>query len=237
MMNKETMEEKHGELAIVATPIGNLGDITLRALDSLKAADVIFAEDTRVIARLLAHYEIRKSLLRYDEHAHERASEEVLRFLREGKRVVFVSDAGTPGIADPGSRLVARVRAEEPAANIIPIPGASAITTLLSVSGLSADQFVFLGFPPHKKGRKTFFENLTTNTIWPAVFYESPHRIGKALASIREVLGDERRLIVGRELTKVHEEIFTGTVKEAAGRFGGEEGESRGEFAVVVAGE
>lgn len=220
---------------MVATPIGNLDDITLRALQCLKDADVIFAEDTRVIAKLLAHFEIKKPLHRYDEHSHETASGEILVLLSEGKRIAFVSDAGTPGIADPGSRLVARTCTELPDAKIIPIPGASAVTALLSVSGANSNQFVFLGFAPHKKGRKTFFEELRASTVWPVVFYESPHRIGKALESLREVLGDERRLIIGRELTKAHEEIFRGTTKNAAERFGsGETQESRGEFAIVI---
>ncbi len=228
-------KETSGTLYIVATPIGNLQDITLRALASLKEADVIFAEDTRVIAKLLAHFEIKKPLHRYDEHSHDAASAEVVALLREGNRVAFVSDAGTPGIADPGSRLVARVTSELPEAHIVAVPGASAVTTLLSVSGANANQFVFLGFAPHKKGRKTFFESIKDSTIWPVVFYESPHRIGKALQGLRETLGDERNLVIGRELTKVHEEIFRGTTKTAAERFGSDEGqESRGEFVIVV---
>ena len=118
----------------------------------------------------------------------------------------------------------------------MPIPGVSAVATLLSVSGINANEFVFLGFPPHKKGRKTFFESIKNSTVWPVVLYESPHRIGKALQSLRETLGDERRLVIGRELTKVHEEIFRGTIKNAAERFGsGESQEARGEFAIIIA--
>lgn len=227
-----------GTLYVVATPIGNLDDVTLRALETLKAVDVIFAEDTRVIAKLLARMAIEKPLHRYDEHAHESASQAIIALLREGKKVALVSDAGTPGIADPGSRLVARVRDEVVDAHIVPIPGVSAVTTILSVSGMNANQFVFLGYPPHKKGRKTFFESLKTNEIWPVVIYESPHRIEKALASISEVCGGARTVVVGRELTKIHEDIWKGPIEEARVIFseaGGDKNRIKGEFVIVIA--
>jgi 16S rRNA (cytidine1402-2'-O)-methyltransferase len=227
-----------GTLYVVATPIGNLDDITLRALETLKLVDIIFAEDTRVIAKLLARVVIEKSLQRYDEHAHELASNKIIELLREGKKVALVSDAGTPGIADPGSRLVARVREEVIDAHIVPIPGVSAVTTILSVSGMNANQFVFLGYPPHKKGRKTFFETLQTNEVWPVVMYESPHRIEKALASISDVCGNTRTVVVGRELTKIHEDIWKGSIEEARTIFseaGKDKNRIKGEFVIVIA--
>src|SRR5581483_3055845 len=142
-------------LSIVATPIGNLEDITLRALRILKECDVIYAEDTRVIAKLLARYEIKKPLQRLDAATEEKKVKEVIERLEAGEKVVFVSDAGTPGISDPGARLVSRVRRFAPSVKIEAIPGASALTAALSIAGLEKDEFMFLGFLPHKKGRQT----------------------------------------------------------------------------------
>ncbi len=221
-----------GTLYIVATPIGNLKDVTLRALEILKQADVIFAEDTRVANKLLSHYGIEKSLERYDEHSHARSAEKAKKYLAEGKNIALVTDAGTPGISDPGSRLVDFIKKEIPDAKIIPIPGPSAITAALSASGLNADQFTFLGYPPHKKGRKTFFENLKKIEIRPVVFYESPHRIEKTLEAIAEALGSENEIIVARELTKVHEEIWRGSAKGAQSHFQGER--RKGEFVLII---
>lgn len=231
MMNDMAESERIGTLFMVATPIGNLGDITLRALETLKRVHAVFAEDTRVTAKLLQHYGIRVPVFRYDEHSHGRAAGEVIRMLLESQDIALLSDAGTPGIADPGARLVGAVLAELPQAVIVPLPGPTAIGAVLSASGVPAEQFAFLGYPPHKKGRKTFFANLKSLTLWPAVIYESPHRIAKALASIEEALGGERRLVIGRELTKLHEELFRGTVAEALLRF--KEG-AKGEFVIVI---
>jgi len=218
-------------LYIVATPIGNLKDITLRAIETLTSVDVIFAEDTRVVGKLLACNNISKPTFRYDEHSHTRAIKEVFAFLGQGKSVAFVSDAGTPGISDPGTRLVQSVRTSLPHIKIIPIPGASAITTILSVAGLDSGMFSFFGFPPHKKGRVTFFKKIALSEI-PVVFYESPHRIQKALESLQKECGDDCIIIVGRELTKVYEDIFIGTPKEALAYFVGEK--LKGEFVIVV---
>ena len=226
---------KYGSLFMVATPIGNLGDITVRALATLKAVDAIFAEDTRVSSKLLFHYEIQKPVFHYDEHSHNRASSRLMEMLRDGKDIALVTDAGTPGIADPGSRLVEAVVNELPEVLIVPIPGASAVVSLLSISGLNTEQFTFMGYPPHKKGRKTFFEGLREVKTWPVVFYESPHRIEKALSSIVEALGDDRKIIVGRELTKLHEEIFRGTAKEALLYFGSTD-KQKGEFVIALSG-
>ncbi len=224
---------KYGTLFMVATPIGNLGDITMRALETLKSVDAIFAEDTRVSSKLLFHYKIQKPVFHYDEHSHNRAAAKLMEMLKDGKDIALVTDAGTPGIADPGSRLIEIVSKELPQVPIIPIPGASAVISLLSISGFNTEQFTFLGYPPHKKGRKTFFESLQKLETWPVVFYESPHRIEKALSSIVEVLGNDRRIVVGRELTKLHEDIFRGTAKDALSHIGNLE-KQKGEFAVAI---
>lgn len=219
-------------LFIVATPIGNLEDITLRSLRVLKEVDAIYTEDTRVTRRLFQRYEIIKPLKRYDEHVAERMHERIVGELREGKSIALVSDAGTPGISDPGSRLVAYVREQVPEVSIVPIPGTSALITALSVAGIFANTFTFLGYPPHKKGRKTFFKNMRDITVRPVVLYESPHRLQKTFAGIAEVMGDDAAIIVAKELTKIYEEIWRGSVTDAAKYFSKEKG--KGEFVVIV---
>ncbi|MCP6719851.1 MAG: 16S rRNA (cytidine(1402)-2'-O)-methyltransferase [Patescibacteria group bacterium] len=221
-----------GILYVVATPIGNLKDITLRALEILKQVDLILAEDTRVTKKLLNQYDVKKPLKRYDEHIAERVHGEVGDRLRKGERVALVSDAGTPGISDPGSRLVRFIQEELPDAKIIPIPGPSALVTALSVSGVNADRFTFLGYPPHKKGRQTFFKKLEIIEVRPIVLYESPHRLEKTLASISEVFGEGYEIIVARELTKLHEEIFRGSMLETQSHFQGEK--KKGEFVIII---
>ena len=169
-----------GILYIVATPIGNLKDITLRAIETLKSADLILAEDTRMAKKLLAHLEISKPVWRYDEYAHSDFYVKVKNLIAKGSNIALITDAGTPAIADPGSKLVALIQKELPEAKIIPIPGPSALITALSAAGVNADKFIFLGYPPHKKGRMTFFRELKDMAIRPIVFYESPHRAEKA---------------------------------------------------------
>ena len=219
-------------LFIVATPIGNLEDITLRALRILKEVDLVLAEDTRVTKKLFRHYEIKKPLQRYDEHVAERMHIRITEQLREGKSIALVSDAGTPGISDPGSRLVAYVREHAPEVSIVPIPGPSALIAALSVAGVSTNEFTFLGYPPHKKGRKTFFESVRDIVVRPVVLYESPHRLQKTLAGITEAMGEDAKLVVAKELTKIHEEIWRGTAKEATNYFQKEKG--KGEFVILV---
>src|ERR1700733_4946937 len=160
-----------GTLSIVATPIGNMEDITLRALRTLKECDVIYAEDTRVISKLLARYEIKKPLQRLDAATEGKKADEIIERIEVGEKVVFVSDAGTPGISDPGSRLVARVR--EAGARIEAIPGASALTAALSIAGLDSPEFTFFGFLPHKKGRQTTLKRIAASET-PVILYESP---------------------------------------------------------------
>lgn len=224
----------NGVLSVVATPIGNLGDITIRALQTLRDADAIACEDTRVTAKLLTRYDIQKPLLVYHAQSGKLSATRILSQLGEGKRVALVTDAGTPGISDPGSELVRLVRdtfREEVSIEVI--PGASAVTAALSIAGVPTNEFTFLGFLPHKKGRQTLFAHIATMDH-TAVFYESPHRIEKALASLAEVLPEERRVMVFRELTKMHEQVVEGNAREVMEHFAGHPGEVRGEFVVIV---
>lgn len=223
-----------GTLSVVATPIGNLADITLRALDTLKAADAIACEDTRVSSKLLARYGIEKPLLIFHAQSGRQASARILQMLAEGKRIALVTDAGTPGISDPGSALVREVRDRlKEDARIETIPGPAAVTAALSIAGVPTDEFTFLGFLPHKKGRQTLFQEIADSRR-TMVFYESPHRIEKALASLGEVLEEDRKVIVLRELTKMYESFVEGTAEEVAAHFAANQDQVRGEFVVIV---
>ena len=244
-----------GTLSIVATPIGNLEDITLRALRTLREADVVFAEDTRVAAKLLAKYEIKVPVHRLDAEVEIKVAAEACERLEAGERVVYISDAGTPGISDPGSRLVAYVRrvfgdAEEelfalppvvrvakgvssasPTIKIEAIPGASALTAILSIAGIDSPQFTFLGFLPHKKGRQTALKKIATSE-YPVVLYESPHRIIKLLEEL-QIFVPECRVTIGRELTKMHEELIAGTPQAMIDSLTSRDA-VRGEFVVII---
>lgn len=230
----------NGKLSIVATPIGNLEDITLRALRILKEVDYILCEDTRVTGKLLAHYDIRAKLKRYDAHASEKVHESIILDLVKGKHVALVSDAGTPGVSDPGVLLVDRAR--QASVVVEAIPGASALTAALSISGLRGNEFVFLGFVPQKKGRETFFKSLSTYEV-PVVFYESPHRIMKTLKSLEQAptmnteehMSINRHISVFRELTKMHEEVVQGSPEEVLQYFTDHPDHVRGEFVLMVA--
>lgn len=223
-----------GTLSIVATPIGNLGDITLRALETLRQADVIACEDTRVTAKLLTRYDIQKPLLIFHARSGKLAADRILFALGEGKRVALVTDAGTPGISDPGNELVRLVRSRlRGEVRIESLPGPSALTAALSIAGVHADTFTFLGFLPHKKGRQTLFTEIAT-TERTCVFYESPHRIEKALASLEEVLTSDRIVTVAREVTKMHESVVQGKPQEVRAYFTEHPDEIRGEFVVIV---
>lgn len=220
-------------LSVVATPIGNLGDITLRALQALKEADVIACEDTRVTAKLLAKYEIEKSLIIFHAQSGRLATDRIVELLADGKRVALVTDAGTPGVSDPGNELVAQVRARLPGVRIEAIPGVSALTTALSIAGAPTHEFTFLGFLPHKKGRQTLFKEIADSER-AVVFYESPHRIEKALASLAEVLHEEHLVTVARELTKLHESLVQGSAREVVQHYKTHPDQVRGEFVVIV---
>jgi 16S rRNA (cytidine1402-2'-O)-methyltransferase len=219
-----------GTLSVVATPIGNLEDITLRALRTFKECDVIYAEDTRVISKLLARYEISKPLQRLDAATEEKKAKEIIERLEAGEKVVLVSDAGTPGISDPGARLVERVRRLASETKIETIPGASALTAALSIAGLESDSFTFLGFLPHKKGRQTALRKIAASEH-PVVLYESPHRILKLLGELAAL--NIPRATIARELTKIHEEVVAGTPAEVTAHLEDKDAVS-GEFVVII---
>ncbi len=218
-------------LYLVATPIGNLSDITLRALDTLKQVDLILCEDTRQTQKLLNHYEIKTSTLSYHQHSKLTKIDQIIKLLGTGKNLALVTDAGTPGISDPGGKLVSEVIKQlGDSVKVEPIPGPSALCTALSISGLPTDQFVFLGFLPHKKGRETLFKEIAESKRTVA-FYESPHRILKTLESLNQHI-PVRQLIVCRELTKIYESIYRGTPEEILKKL--EKDRVRGEFIVIV---
>jgi len=219
-------------LYVIATPIGNLEDITFRAISALNSSDLILAEDTRVTRVLLSKYGIDKPMLSYHQHSRVKKINEIIKLLKEGKTLSLVSDAGTPGINDPGNFLIQEILKELLDLKIVPIPGPNAAIAALSVSGFPADKFVFLGFPPHKKGRQTFFKKIgeMEETV---VFYESKHRILKALQELVEIseIGT-RPIIVARELTKQFETIYRGTVNEVLEKLN--KTKILGEFVVVI---
>ena len=224
-------------LYIVATPIGNLEDISLRALRILREVDVVFCEDTRVTRKLFSHFEIDQKLISYHTHSKLTRIDQAIDILREGKDIALVSDAGTPTISDPGILLVKGVRRElGDEVKIIAIPGASALVSALSISGITSKEFIFLGFLPHKKGRETLFKEIA-QAKRTVVFYESTHRIQKTLASLKEHLsGADRVVAVARELTKIYEQCVSGTADEVMQYFIDNTDKVRGEFVVVVEG-
>jgi 16S rRNA (cytidine1402-2'-O)-methyltransferase len=222
-----------GKLSVVATPIGNLEDITLRALRVLKEANVIYCEDTRVTRVLLDRYEITVPLKRLDANVEAFKSKEVIERLMVGEQVAYVTDAGTPTISDPGYRLVAAVRQALGDELVIEtIPGPSAITAALSIAGVKADQFIFLGFLPHKKGRQTLLKKIA-ETEETVVLYESSHRIMKLLEELSLAIG-ERPIVVARELTKKFENVQLGTPQHIFEYFTEFQDHIRGEFVVII---
>ena len=220
-------------LYLVGTPIGNLEDITFRALRILKSVDLIAAEDTRHTGKLLHHYQITTPQISYHQHNHHQRLPELLQHLHSGKSVALVSDAGMPSISDPGYELVkACVEAE---IEIIPIPGVTALITALAASGLPTINFSFEGFLPTKpKVRKAHLESLKDETR-TLIFYESPHRLRQTLADFATVFGGERQIVLGRELTKIHEEFWRGTIEAAIALYR-EQRQPKGEYTLVVAG-
>ncbi len=221
-------------LYIVSTPIGNFEDITLRALRILSEVDMVLCEDTRVTKKLLNKYEINTPTMSYHCHSKLSKVEKVFTLLEEGKDVALVSDAGTPTISDPGVLLVSQVKEKFNAdIKIVPIPGPSAVISALSVSGIPSSEFLFLGFLPHKKGRETLFNEIA-NSKRTTVFYESPHRIEKTLKSLVEHLDNKRKVVIARELTKIYEEIVSGTAEEVSSYFSQNQDKVKGEFVVIV---
>ena len=219
-----------GKLSIVATPIGNLEDVTLRALRTLREAGVIYCEDTRVTKKLLGRYEITTPLRRLDANTEMKGAGEILKRLASGEHVAYCTDAGTPSISDPGYRLVAAVR--EAGFTVEAIPGPSALATALSIAGVPADSFRFFGFLPHKKGRQTLLKEIAAEerTI---VLYESSHRILKLLAELAATIG-ERKLSVVREVTKKFEEVQLGTAADLGALFALHPEHTKGEFVIIV---
>ena len=220
---------------IVATPIGNMGDITLRAIETLKSVDLILCEDTRETKKILDKYAINTPTMSY--HAKSKLSkvDKIFELLEEGKNLALVSDAGTPGISDPGTMLVSQIRARTTLAQnteVIPIPGASAVITALSVSGLPTHEFTFLGFLPHKKGRETLFKEIASSER-TMVLYKSPHRILKTLESLIKFCPN-KKVCIARELTKIYEEFKTGTPVEVLEYLIKNPEKQRGEFTVIV---
>lgn len=228
-------------LYVVATPIGNLQDITLRAVETLKQADLILAEDTRVSQNLLARFSIKKPLWSYHQHSKLARLDQVVEALRSGQKVALISDAGTPGISDPGNQLIEYVIAQlGDKVKIEPIPGPSALTCLASVAGFSMDRFLFLGFPPQKNKRRQFFE-AAAQSAYPVAFYESPYRILKSLQEFGAALSQENKndklqAVVGRELTKKFETIYRGSIEQVIEQIKKDAhgNTPKGEFTVIV---
>jgi len=220
---------KTGDLYIVATPIGNMGDVSIRALETFKNVDFILCEDTRNTKNLLDRYEIKKGLISYHQHSDQKRSKEIISLLENGKNLALVTDAGTPGISDPGNLLIRDLRTKIPDLKIIPIPGASAIITALSISGFPTDKFVFLGFPPNKNKRLKFFQE-AARLPFTVCFYESSHRIEKCIKEILENFKAERKILIARELTKQFESFYISTVGDLANM----QIPAKGEFVVVI---
>lgn len=219
-----------GVLYIVATPIGNLEDITYRAVRVLAEVDYVLCEDTRVTGKILERYEISATLKRYDAHASDRTHQQIIADLQNGKRIALVSDAGTPGVSDPGVLLIQQAREES--VRIETVPGPSAVTAAVSLAGFTGNQFSFLGFAPQKKGRETFFKSLPT-IQQPVVFFESTHRIVKALEQM-QAHAPEATIYVARELTKLHEECLVGTAEDVLGIITENPVKQKGEFVIIV---
>ncbi len=262
-MAEKPLDGARGKLSIVATPIGNLEDITLRALRVLKEADIVACEDTRTSKKLLSHYDIHTPQTSFHTHSGERGFAKILALLEEGKSVALISDAGTPGVSDPGQELVSVVREKLPDVVIETIPGPSALAAALAIAGLRAASFTFYGFLPLKKGRETLFKEIAASER-ASIFYESPHRILKTLQSLSaafakhaekanlpagvlhvaneglpaEARGSERRRVgLFRELTKMHEEALVGSAEELITILTADTNHQRGEFVVIVEGE
>ncbi len=224
-----------GILYIVPTPIGNLEDMTLRAIRVLKEVDLVLCENTSATQRLFKEYAIETKTSVFYAQTGVKNIERALDTLEQGGKIALVSDAGTPTISDPGVLLVDRVRNELPDVKVIALPGASALTTALSVSGISSSSFTFYGFMPHKKGRETLFTTIAESE-YTSVFYESVHRIEKTLESLSQVLDETRKVVIARELTKLFEEVVRGTAQEVMDHFMNNKDRIRGEFVVIVEG-
>ena len=221
-----------GILYVVATPLGNLGDLSLRAMEVLRAVPVVAAEDTRRTRGLLSHLGTSPRLLSYHAHSEEPRLEVLLEILHDGRDVALVSDAGTPVVSDPGTDLVAAARAS--GITVVPIPGPSAVATALSAAGLKGDRYLFLGFIPRKGSERARLLARAAAEEWSVVFFEAPPRLADLLEDLARAVGDSRRAVVARELTKLHEEFRAGTLAELAGYYS--EHPPRGEITIVLEG-
>ncbi len=217
-------------LYIIATPIGNLKDISSRALEVLREVDLLLCADTRVTSKLLNYYKINTPLVSYHQHRKIRKIDYILNFLQQDKNLALLSDAGTPGISDPGNKLIEEILLKVPEVKIVSVPGPSAVIAAASISGLPTDKFLFMGFPPLKKRRKKFFESVI-GSQYQVIFYESPHRVIKTLKELKE-LSPKLKIVVCRELTKKFETTYRGTVAEVLEIL--EKEGPRGEFVVIV---
>ncbi len=223
-----------GTLYIVSTPIGNLQDISQRALQILKEVDLILGEDTRVTNKLLERYGIKTPILSYHQHSKIQKIEYIIQLLKQEKNLALVSDAGTPGISDPGGHLIKAATEQCSNLTVVPIPGPSALIAAASISGFPMDRFLFLGFPPVKKKRKKFFEEIVSSK-YPVIFYESPYRVLKTLNELQLAISNQQltiNIVVCRELTKKFETIYRGAITEVIKEI--EKNEIRGEFTVIV---
>jgi 16S rRNA (cytidine1402-2'-O)-methyltransferase len=224
---------KTAVLYVIATPIGNLGDMTIRAIETLKSVDLALCEDTRVTGKLFAHYGIKTSTMSYHAQSKLSKHDKILDLLKDGKTLALVSDAGTPTISDPGVLLIEMIKKELPEVKVISVPGASALTAALSISGIPSPQFTFYGFLPHKKGRETLFKEIAASER-TSVFYESPHRIEKTLESLVKTLPENKKVVIAREITKVFEEVVEGKAIEVLNYFKSNKDKVRGEFVVII---
>ena len=233
-MHQENNQAGKNVLYVVATPIGNLQDITLRALEVLKQADLIAAEDTRVTGNLLKHFGIAAKLISVREHNEQAGALKIIDALRSGHAVALVTDAGTPAVSDPGARVVAAVRAA--GLTVIPIPGANAAVTALSAAGFNTPHFLFYGFLPAKGGeRRTALQSLLA-LPYTLVFYEAPHRVADTIADLVTVFGETREIVFARELTKTFEEIHACPLSEATAWIAADPNRERGEYVLIVSG-
>lgn len=232
--NSESEHTDFGCLYIVATPIGNLGDITARAIDTLNSVACIAAEDTRHSARLLQHFNITTPVLAYHDHSDERRTQQILARLQQGESVALISDAGTPLISDPGYALVKLAR--EQGISVSPIPGPCALIAALTVAGIPSDRFSFEGFLPAKVTARNALLQKLAKVTQTLIFYESPHRLLESLASLSQVFGPEREAVIAREITKTYETITRGTLGELLAMTQADSNQQKGEFVLIIRG-
>ena len=225
--------EMYGVLYVIATPIGNLGDVSFRAVEMLRSVHSIFCEDTRVTRKLLSHYDVRTPCISYHSFSTFRKVERAAGLLKKGEDVALVSDAGTPTVSDPGARFVREMRTILPGVQVRAIPGPSALVAALSISGAPASSFVFFGFLPRKKGREMMFQEIAAEER-TSVLFEAPHRLLKTLQSLHDCLAPEKEVSVAREMTKVYEQVQTGTIDEVLQYFQEHPDEVRGEITIII---